>query len=244
MIQKRHVFFLIFLLLGIYGLYYQHTSTDVWENKTILIEGDSIQTERSGQYLVKASKLMGAKQIDNHSVWGASLAFNINGRCKDNSVYYRIKQMEKNKSKKYDIYIIAAGTNDWSSWAKIKTGNSKSVDPACVSGAVNSIVRIIHEYNPDAVIIFVTPIFRFKGGEEKEDCDYIKNEYGYTMVDYRNAIVQAANYNGVKVINGNIISNKLEAKNRLFLYDYLHPTKFYSTILSRRVFKEFKQQDD
>jgi lysophospholipase L1-like esterase len=118
-------------------------------------------------------------------------------------------------------FVIAAGTNDWSSGIDIDTFTS----------AVNSVIDTL--YSAGASFVFMTPIRRIG--------DTTNNGVGKTLKDYRDAIINICEDRGVPYVDmySNLgLNPNAEANKNAYVPDGIHPNqagqlKMYFAVKSR-----------
>lgn len=135
----------------------------------------------------------------------------------------------------YDYAVIFFGTNDYGNNCTIGNENDNYITEKTVYGAINYIVNKIYKDNPNILIMFSLPLIRKTGlfGENNERIilgdinnhfayNY-KNNIGYTLNDYSNAIINRCKFYGIPIIsheNGYFNSITINS----LLCDGLHPS--------------------
>ena len=97
-----------------------------------------------------------------------------------------------------DICMIAIGTNDWwYSWAPI--GEDSDETTSTFKGALHSLCKGLKKMYGNKPIIFLTPM---KRGNKDFPKNYPYNDFGSTLEDYANAIIDVCSqYDGISVID-------------------------------------------
>ena len=215
------------------------------EGENVFIAGDSIQNghqyKRYGAFIQRACEKLKADNIYNKAVSGATLANKNNQYMK--STYKQV--MDNLKTIKKCRYVfISAGTNDYgggvSGWAKSKQASKD----------LTKMIKTIHKTNPDAKIIVVTPIYRFRYCGTHVDCEKKKNGIDHkTLAQYRKIIKKAATKKKfrkyVMVVDGNKLITKKKMRSRKYTWDTLHPyAKTAKKYLSPALIKYLKKKAD
>ena len=194
------------------------------KDQKAFVAGDSIQNrsqyKKYGAFIQRACEQLGATTIYNKAKSGASLA-NKNNRLAL-SVYKQVMNNLKT-IKKCRYVFISAGANDYGGFNR---GFSKTTKMA---SDLDVIIRKIHEVNPDAKIIVLTPLYRYKYNNKRVDCDKVRNKIDKkTLKQYRTAIRKVATkkkYSSyVMVVEGTSLITKKKMKSYTYTWDCLHPT--------------------
>ena len=130
-----------------------------------------------------------------------------------------------------DVLLIAGGTNDYGNGVGVELGNIDDDEDYSFYGALDILYKNIRLNNPKARVYAVLPIPR------KEE--WIKNEKGYTLEDYRLAIEVKAKAYAISVIDTRtmpIAPNNKEGR-KLHICDGLHPTPAGHKIYAEFIFK-------
>jgi len=101
-----------------------------------------------------------------------------------------------------DVVTIFAGTNDMNGNAPL--GDTDSINPYYVNGAVNYIAKIFCTAFPGVQLLFYTPCYRKFSSDWEDDSDYAEsheNTLHLTLYDYADAIVARAKENALPVCN-------------------------------------------
>lgn len=121
-----------------------------------------------------------------------------------------------------DIIIIAAGTNDYGT--NVELGLSDDCEDLSFYGAVDVVFQSVKRNNPNADIFIILPVYRQSEG---------KNEKGYVLDDYRQAIKYKAELYGLSVIDGRIIPELV-----LYMDDGLHPNEMGHKLYAEMIYAE------
>ena len=222
-------------------------SNDLFKGKRILIVGDSIQIRSIGAYIKRASLSLGAEEVNNKAISGATLA-----HTNKKSVYRQVASTAD--LGEYDYYFIAAGYNDYgfSVSPGFRKGKltTKSIRTTC--GALRKMIRLIDtahrndsadKDHPDGWhprIIVVSPLYSYFHCNKSltRGCDEIRNDRGKTLAAYRGAIHKVAEkYDFVKVLDGRTLARRSEMKSLKNTRDRLHPRVPFAKKLAKRTAK-------
>lgn len=135
----------------------------------------------------------------------------------------------------YDLLILFGGVNDFNH--SLPLGNMESREQNMFYGALHEIITGLFLKQPTSEILCVTPIKSFcieKGYPHWNK----KNEAGYKLVDYRNAIIDIAEYYSIPVLDLFMTSGMTpdhEAIKQIYLSDGLHPTKEGYQRIARKI---------
>lgn len=169
-------------------------------------------------YPQRVGLLTGAR-ITNRSFVSETLAYRSSG----NSLIARIHRGQIRLSGA-SVIFVALGTNDYGHSIRLGQPSDSGMTTFC--GALNRFMSAVKEQNPNAKVVFMTPIYRTRFQYDWEKAGYqVKNQAGSTLSDYCDAIVQIAQANGAYVLDSRTES-VITAKNAgQLLYDGLHPNE-------------------
>ena len=130
-----------------------------------------------------------------------------------------------------DVILICAGTNDYGT--NVPLGEYSDERDISFYGAADIVFRTIKERNPSASIYAVTPLPR--ANEEK-------NAAGYTLKDYRKAIIKKAEKYGLVSIDGekypvNVHDDRQREK---YMFDGVHPTLFGHRVYAQHILRAMR----
>ena len=191
-----------------------------------VIFGDSIQAPGcgAGAFIQNSCRSLHTSSIKNKSSSGATLST----KKPHNNLVAQVNSVSSLGS--YDLYFIAAGTNDISH--SYPLGKKTSTNAKTVCGSMNTIVNKITKAHVKKKgikppIIVVTPIGR--GTKSTK-----------TMNAYRQAITLAASsHENVIVIDGTKLASDTEMRNHRYTNDKLHPKRNWgSNTVANRLVKE------
>ena len=199
---------------------------DRYEKQKILFEGDSITYGRTwkGRSQVPAparvGQLLGC-QVVNRAVPG-SVAGNPTDRELPD-LYQRLLD-GKTDYRNYDVICIGIGTNDYRFQIPVGSPGDTQKD-GTFYGYLNTCLDKIREQNPDGAIVLETPIYRTRVGESDRNVGFhTPNRLGYTLEDYQNAIIRAAeNRDNLYIYHSQEQGIINEQNGDRLLYDGLHP---------------------
>lgn len=165
-----------------------------FSGKTLAVFGDSIAMGVSSPGLVVITdcfaKLFadaaGVGTLDNRAYSGTTIC-----NTHTNSICNRVL----NYTGAADIFLIAGGTNDWSTGQPVGSWADAPSVQTTVYGAMKAICEYIQTNYPSADVIFITPI------------PYTKPASAYPshiadLNEYRTAIYDVATYYGYSVVDG------------------------------------------
>ncbi len=148
------------------------------ERKKIVIYGDSISTclFGGGGYAGYLKEKFSAEVL-NYAISGSGLSL----ATPENTI--SILREDKNIPEDADLIIMWHGTNDWY-WGST-LGTPESSDSNTFYGAIKEAVERIRKKAPNAVMVWLTPVFRYQmpdGGTREGKAYETKNKAGYERV--------------------------------------------------------------
>lgn len=149
--------------------------------------------------------------------------YELKGKCP--SIYTRIEE-GKTRFKGYQVICIGVGTNDFT-FSAIPGQPSDTEKDGTFSGYINRCIEKIRQQNPDAPIVFITPSYRTRLGEDYTKSGfYAKNRKGYTLKDYEDILIKTVRqYKNVYVYNSRTAGVVTATNAQRYLYDGLHPSE-------------------
>ena len=187
-----------------------------------VIYGDSISTKNHGkggyESLIKQKLKIG--EIYNHAVGSSGIS-----RTTPNSLVSLLEK-EENIHKDADLIIIWHGSNDWY-WG-VPMGDIAKNDDNTFNGALKAVIIKLRRFSPNAIILFLTPIFRYEIPDKcflKEEGYINKNLVNLTLKDYHDAIVNASIILGFTNVNMRGLTNFHYYNAEKYFEDYIHPTE-------------------
>ncbi len=187
--------------------------TGVEMNKMI-IYGDSLSTgtHGNGGYLEAVRMALHIKEIENHAV-GSS------GLCEgtpNHMLGILQSQVGKTEGMGADLVLVWHGSNDWY-WG---------VEQMAFREAIPRAVHCVRQRNPQALLVWATPIFRYETPHQGKICGngfFTENAVGNTLEEYAQSIRQMGKRLGFPVIEMGI-SVGIHAENeKHYLEDHVHP---------------------
>ncbi len=135
-----------------------------------------------------------------------------------------------------DVIVVFGGTNDWGHGdAPLGTFADRTDDT--FYGAMHNLCLALLEKYPAAVIIFMTPLHRYRATE----CPHV-NDRGkrrdHTLDDYRRAIKEVAGYYGLPVLELEKITGiqpAVEHMAKRYMPDGLHPNDAGHAVMAARL---------
>lgn len=178
--------------------------------KKLLIYGDSLSsgTHGNGAYLKQLENNLKIS-LTNRSIGSSGLSVTT-PNC-------MIEQIEKYHDVKYDIILIWHGTNDWY-WGTPMDLFTKSIE---------KVITILRERNPEAMIVWAGPLYRFETPNGTEaihsEANFCKNKEGFTLSEYTNILEKKTKEFHVKWINIDASTQITQFNSDVFLEDKVHP---------------------
>lgn len=139
------------------------------------------------------------------------------------------------KCKKFesgDIIILAAGTNDYGT--NVPLGTETDSKDISFFGAVDEVLRCLINKNPHSIIFVVLPIPRMQ---------YKENSLGFTLDDYRNALIKKAQKYHLPVIDGRLLHiDPTNSEHReKYMPDGTHPNETGHNMYANLLYSEIKK---
>lgn len=196
-----------------------------WADKKMSCFGDSYTAQNGWQQTVVS--ILGLREYKNTAISGGTLVYN----------YKSIENTDKDS----DIVTILYGTNDYASNANLGTmQDPSSTTPATFYSALRYVFEWLSINLPSAKILPMTHTQRwgtsidvkFKEDNGINDRGFIKNNLGFSLEDYANAIVEVARLYGFTTLDMFHDLGVNEYNDQAFyVADLLHPNpKGYSKI--------------
>ena len=191
-----------------------------FKGKKVIFEGDSItdydylEEYNNKSWANYLTTILGMNLVSNGAVGGSLLTHS------NEAEGYSVQQRVANTNYDNDtrLFLIHAGTNDWS---QAKTlGDIDSTDISTLCGALNNIIDKIQTNCPKATIVIISPIHR-----QDDNGGFTLNTASYSLNDIAIAYEKVCKRWGVKFKNGLELGlNTLNAKSLEDNYiDGLHP---------------------
>lgn len=189
--------------------------------RKIVIYGDSISTINHGEggyetYLKEAFKA----EVVNYAIGSSGLS----NTTPNNTATILKKPI--NIPKDSDLIIMWHGSNDWYWGSPIGILEDRQSDTFL--GAVADAVGRIREAAPGAVLVWLTPIYRYEKPYEGQTAGRayeLKNKCGNTLGDYYHGLQLASVYHGFSLLDMRILAGIHEGNQNLYLEDCVHPNK-------------------
>jgi lysophospholipase L1-like esterase len=192
--------------------------------------GDSIVAEADFDEMV-CNYLMMVEQ--DYGINGSTIAVDPSETDSRSAMVLRYSNMDDDA----DVIAVSGGTNDFQySWCPI--GTIESTTNTTFYGALKNLCEgLINKY-PDKVIFFTTPIKRAQPFEGDTPTDpFSTNEYGKTLKDYRDIIIEVCGYYSIPVLDlwaESMLNPHITSQQVLFT-DLTHPNERGKAIMARRV---------
>lgn len=206
--------------------------------RRVAIYGDSLSTGSHGEggYVPFLREQLGLEAVQNFSIGSSGLA----SSTPDSMTGLLLK--EGRLPKDPDLILVWHGSNDW--YHGTPVGSLDSHDPSTFFGAVETAVDVLRHHAPEAVLLWVTPIFRWERpdrGEAEGDAFGIRNRSGHTLMDYHEALEQASVRHGFPLIDMRRLAG-IHGQNRdLYLEDGVHPNREGYVLIGRVLDREIRR---
>lgn len=188
----------------------------------ITIYGDSLSTGSHGEggYVPRLRESFCLENIQNLSIGSSGLAVGT----PDSMVELLGKPGHLPENP--DLILVWHGSNDWYFGTAI--GTPGSADPSTFSGAVGAVMEVLREHSPNAMILWVTPLYRWekpdRGGAEG-DAYGLPNRNGHTLLDYHEALERASARHGFPLVDMRRLCGIHGHNAGLYLEDGVHPNR-------------------
>lgn len=188
----------------------------------IAIYGDSLSTGSHGEggYVQRLKEGLRLEGIQNFSIGSSGLA----AGTPDSMVELLGKpgRLPENP----DLILIWHGSNDW--YHGTPVGTIGSCDPSTFFGAIGFVMDVLRSHAPDAMVIWVTPLYRRERpdqGEVEGDAYGLDNRRGHTLLDYHEALERASARHGFPLVDMRRQCGIHGQNAGTFLEDGVHPNR-------------------
>lgn len=168
------------------------------------------------------------------SLVDAANQYLIDNVSDDNTII--IDNLKNNPITSVNVVTILGGTNDLTAGSILGTNNS--ILPNEVCGAINLIVKMILEANPNIRIFIFTPIVRYVGSISDENwSDVWVNSKGYTLPQLCEKISECAKLLHIPICDmyWGLGWNRYNFSNYFIESDVTHPYKGFSSIAKKMI---------
>lgn len=175
---------------------YKKEHSNTFENKSLVITGDSIETGAAGLWAATLNNINEFASYTNCAVGGTCMCTIISP---DDAISSdtRISAMPSAA----DVVLIGGGTNDWGNNVKLGSLSDLS-DLTTFAGAVASMINKMYVKYPNAQIIFTSNQFTLSPNRHNfTDVSGIKNNLGYSSTDYADMMEQVCRHYNISYIN-------------------------------------------
>ncbi len=192
--------------------------------------GDSITNGAGVSLADRYTNLIDADErylARNYGINGTTIADTSHSSFAHNSFTKRYTEIDTDS----DVIFVFGGTNDYGSSAGqgVTLGTIEDTTISTFYGALDVLINGLKTNYPDAKLCFITPIERhnsawgYPSGET--------NEFGYTLQDYRDAIIYKCNQYGIDCLDMSNVDFPDE-----YFSDGLHPTATGHEFLADYIF--------
>lgn len=186
----------------------------------LAIYGDSLSTGTHGQggYLAALEKAFAPCQIHNYAVGSSG--------CSGHTPNGMTEVLHRTEGQRppADLILVWHGSNDWYWGTPLGTPEDQSENTFW--GAIRTVVGRLREENPEALLVWATPIYRWEapdGTPQAGAADETPNRAGQRLFMYTDVLRQAADRLHFPLIEtGRCSGIYAENANRL-LEDRVHP---------------------
>lgn len=168
------------------------------------------------------------------SIVDAANQYLIDNASDNNTII--IDNLKNNPITSVNVVTILGGTNDLTGGSILGTNNS--ILPNEVCGAINLIVKMILEANPNIRIFIFTPIVRYVGSISDENwSDVWVNSKGYTLPQLCEKISECAKLLHIPICDmyWGLGWNRYNFSNYFIESDVTHPYKGFSSIAKKMI---------
>ena len=194
--------------------------------RRLLIYGDSLSNGNHGKNAYYDT--LAAKGIEylNRAVGSSGLC--LNTPCS------MLSQLVKYDDRGFDVVLVWHGSNDWY-WGSGKEEFLSSMDKA---------ISIIRERNPDALILWCGPIYRYEAPDsfsEKSIAWDTKNKVGLTLRDYEKMVKASAKSLSIHYLDMDGSVQIHQGHAAIFLEDNVQPNEQGYERISRALVLELEK---
>ena len=205
-----------------------------WKGRTAAFLGDSItagmNTSEGKGYWDYLGDILGLKESIPYGVAGSCISSASDMGTSIAPFCERYKDIKRDA----DLIVIFGGTNDYGFNTPLGSEDDKT--DVSFYGALYEMLTGLKAEHPKAVIVFMTPLHRVEFGGLSVDKQ--KNDAGYTLYHYIDAIKKQCENLNIPVIDTNTVyglnpADKFVKNN--YLTDGLHPNEEGHKILAERI---------
>ena len=204
---------------------------EYWKDKKINCLGDSITCGAGNDgygWVEFLKEAFPQADIRRHAVSGSTVA--ICSRRKEAPFVERFKEMDKDA----DLTILFGGINDFINSVPLGERGNGQLDSFC--GALEHIIVSLQKQNPKGQILLISPM-RVNQFKEYPSW-YETNGDGHVLKDYRDALLEIAEYYAVPVLDfysESQINAETAEMRRDILPDGLHPNAEGHERMARKI---------
>lgn len=188
----------------------------------IAIYGDSISTGSHGEggYVPRLRAGLHLNEVQNFSIGSSGLATGT-----PDSMAALLQKPDRLPDHP-DLILVWHGSNDW--YYGTPMGEPDSSDPSTFFGAVGFVTDILRRNAPDAMLLWVTPIYRWERpdkGEVEGDGFGLANRRGLTLLHYHEALERASVRHGFPIVDMRRLCGIHGQNADVYLEDGVHPNQ-------------------
>lgn len=216
--------------------------------KKLVANGDSIMAgqfpadptgyeTRKYMFIQQVADTFGMDLV-NQAIGGSTVAVSTASPNERNPLVERYQDMPDG-----DLVVISIGTNDWANnWSELGDMSNRSNNT--FYGALHNLcLGLIEKYDVNRTqLVFMTPIKRSYGTVLATPES--TNDYGKTLGDYAQIIIEVCSYYGIPVIdmyNECSLNPSIESQKIAYVPDGTHPNTEGHDVMARRVIGFIKQ---
>ena len=208
-------------------------------DSTINCIGDSLTEGYKNDGISWADRLAALTQANTVNKYGIG-GSTVSAYVDKNPMCVRFAYMDDDA----DYIVIFAGNNDFTQ--SVPMGEENSQDINTFYGALNVMLSGLRDKYPHGKFLYVTPLrmWHYHHPKWNEDVEYTsKNERGYTLLDYRNAIINRCEYYSIPYLDlyQQGLYGRTEKTRAAVYVDGLHPNDEGHRIIASQIAEALKR---
>lgn len=185
----------------------------------------------------RLSVLTMANKVNKYGIGGSTVSTYVD----KNPMCVRYREMADDA----DYIVIFAGNNDFTQ--SVPMGDEDSLDTDNFYGALNVMLAGLREKYPAGKFLYVTPLrmWNYRHPKWQENVEYTSlNEQGYTLDDYRRAIINRCEYYSIPYLDlySHGLYGRTEATRDAVYVDGLHPNDAGHRMIASQIADALKRQ--